>query len=414
MFDDGLPSNTEVGWRGTIREDLRHLSEQNLRRELRLLAGSQGPVMRFKGRELIHLAGNNYLGLADHPALAQAAEDASRRWGTSASASPLISGFMEPHAALSEALSSFKEKAATVLFGSGFLANVGLISSLAREGDAVFSDVLNHASIIDGCRLSRAQIHVFPHGDMDALEKKLRGAESARLRLIAVDGVFSMDGDLAPLREMADLADRFDALLLVDEAHATGVIGPEGKGAASHLDVQDRVGVSMGTLGKALGSYGAFASSDAEVADFLVNRARTFIYSTAPPPPTLAASLAALELARGPEGENRRRNLRFLCRKFRAGLREIGFAMNGPEGEGEEAPEVPIFPIVIGGEREALALADHMMAAGVFLLAIRPPTVPEGTSRLRATLMATHTEAQVGRALDALASGVKKLDLPVG
>jgi 8-amino-7-oxononanoate synthase len=419
-MSNGEPAPLQVtGWRGSIREDLARLSDRNLRRELRMLSGPQGPVMRFRGREVIHLAGNNYLGFANHPALARAAGDAARKWGASAAASPLISGYMEPHAALAEALADFKEKEAAVLFGSGFLANVGLIASLAEEGDAVFSDALNHASIVDGCRLSRARVHIFPHGDLDALEKMLSEAGDARRRLIAVDGVFSMDGDLAPLPGLADLAGRYDAMLLVDEAHATGVIGPGGKGAAAMFGVQDQVSVSMGTLGKALASYGAFACSDANVADFLVNRARSFIYSTGLPPSAVAAAGAALDLARGAEGEKRRERLRTLCRKFRAGLREIGFAppepsLNVRNLNGQAPEEIPIFPIIVGDEKDALALAEHMMAAGVFVLAVRPPTVPAGTSRLRATLMATHTDEQIGHALDALSAGVKKLNLPVG
>jgi 8-amino-7-oxononanoate synthase len=407
MADTPRSDAIAAGWRVSIREDLGALSGGDLRRRLRLLSGPQGPVMRYEGREVIQLAGNNYLGLADHPALAEAAASAAREWGASASASPLISGHMEPHDRLAGDLARFKEKEAALLFGSGFLANAGLIPALAGAGDAVFSDRLNHASIAAGCRLSRAEIHVFPHNDMNALEGMLKSATGARRRLIAVDGVFSMDGDLAPLAGLAALAERYDAILLVDEAHATGVLGPAGRGAAAHFGVQGGVGVSMGTLGKALASYGAFVCSDTEVTEYLVNRARTFIYSTALPPPAVSAASAALALAAGKEGDRRRERLGALCREFRAGVRQIGFEVpNPPEGA-----EVPIFPIIVGGAGEALALADHMLEAGVFLLAIRPPTVPEGTSRLRATLMATHTGAQIGRALDALESGAKKLGL---
>ncbi len=396
-----------AGWRASIREDLDDLAGRDLRRRLRTLESVQGPAVRFGGREVILLASNNYLGLADHPEVAGAAAEAARSWGTSAAASPLISGHMSPHADLAEALAAFKEKEAALLFGSGFLANVGIISALAGREDAVFSDALNHASIVDGCRLSRARQFVFPHNDMDALDRALGKEKRARRRLIAVDGVFSMDGDLAPLADLADLAERHGALLLVDEAHATGVVGPLGRGAAARFGVSDRVGVSMGTLGKALASYGAFACADAEVVDHLLNRARSFIYSTALPPPAVAAAQAALALARGEEGERRRGRLRDLCARFRAGLARIGFAP--PEGEG--SGEAPIFPLLVGGAKDALALAEHMLEAGVFLLAIRPPTVPEGTSRLRATLMATHTEAQIDLALDALEGGMKKLGL---
>ncbi|HBK78536.1 MAG TPA: 8-amino-7-oxononanoate synthase [Nitrospinae bacterium] len=392
-------------WRDSIRADLRSLSSRSLRRRLRVISGVQAPVVRVEGFEAVHLAGNNYLGLADHPLVAACAAEAAHRWGSGAGASPLISGYMEPHEKLSKALARFKKKDASILFGSGFLANTGLISSLAGEGDAVFSDALNHASIVDGCRLSRAKVHVFAHGDLNALEDGLRRARGARQRLIAVDGVFSMDGDLAPLDEMASLADRHDALLLVDEAHATGILGPSGRGAAAHFGVQDRVGVSMGTLGKSLASYGAFACSDTDVINYLVNHARSFIYSTALPPALVASAGAALELASGEEGEKRRKCLAALCRRFRAGLERIGFEMPALVS----GAEVPIFPIVVGDARSALALADHMLTAGFLMLAIRPPTVPEGTSRLRATLMATHTEGQIDRALDALEDGLKKL-----
>ncbi len=409
MAQTPLSQPIAANWRETIREDLRALSDRDLRRGLRTLSGAQGPVMRFEGREVIQFAGNNYLGLADHPLLAAAVGEAAEKWGASASASPLISGHMEPHETLSRKLARFKDKEAALLFGSGFLANAGLIPALAGEGDVVFSDSLNHASIAAGCRLSRAPVQVFAHNDMNDLEDRLKKAASARRRLIAVDGVFSMDGDLAPLGDLADLAERYGAILLVDEAHATGVLGPRGGGAAARLGVQERVSVSMGTLGKALASYGAFACSDGEVIDYLVNVARTFIYSTALPPAALAAAGAAIDLASGEEGDRRRERLAALCRMFRAGLERIGFE---PPPVVSDA-EVPIFPIIVGGAGEALALADHMLTAGVFLLAIRPPTVPEGTSRLRATLMATHTDAQIDTALDALESGARKLGLGV-
>ena len=402
---DSFVSRKSQSWRGTIREELRALSEGGLRRELRTVSGPQGPVMRLEGRELILLSSNNYLGLADHPALAEAAAGAAEKWGGSAAASPLVVGHMEPHAAFEAGLAEFKNYEAAILFGSGYLANLGLISSLAGREDAVFSDALNHASIVDGCRLSHARLHVFPHNDMDALERSLRKEGGARRKLIAVDGVFSMDGDFAPLKDLADIAGRHGAILLVDEAHATGVFGPGGRGAAAHFGVADGVGVSMGTLGKGLGCYGAFACADHDTIAYLVNRARPFIYSTALPPPTVAAAHAALDLARGGEGEKRRARLRLLCARFRKGLLRIGFGMPPGAGEG------PIFPLIVGAAKDALALSDYMLDAGVMLAAIRPPTVPEGTSRLRASLMATHTEAQIDHVLGALEEGVKKLGL---
>ena len=392
-------------WRGTIREELRALAASDLRRELRTVSGAQGPVMRLEGRALISLSGNNYLGLADHPALAGAATGAAEKWGSGAAASPLVAGHMEPHAAFEAGLAEFKNYEAAILFGSGYLANLGLISSLVGREDAVFSDALNHASIVDGCRLSHARLHVFPHNDIDALERGLRKEGGVRRKLIVVDGVFSMDGDFAPLKDLADIAGRHGAILLVDEAHATGVFGPGGRGAAAHFGVTDEVGVSMGTLGKGLGCYGAFACADHDTIAYLVNRTRPFIYSTALPPPTVAAAHAALDLVRGEEGEKRRARLRTLCARFRKGLLRIGFGMPSGGGEG------PIFPLIVGTAKDALALSGYMLDAGVMLAAIRPPTVPEGTSRLRASLMATHTEAHISYVLGALEEGVKKLGL---
>lgn len=401
------PHPDEAGWRNSIRRELADLSSQNLDRHLRTISSAQGPCVRYGGKEVVLFASNNYLGLADHPKVVEAAAEGARRWGASAAASPLISGFMEPHERLAAELAAYKNKSSAILFGSGFLANMGLISSLAGEGDAVFSDALNHASIVDGCRLSRARVHVYPHGGMTVLEDALAKEKSARRRIIVTDGVFSMDGDLAPLDVLCELAERHDALLLVDEAHATGVIGPQGRGAAAKFGVSDRVGVVMGTLGKALAAYGAFAAADVEVTDYLVNRSRSLIFSTGFPPAVAEAARAALEIAAGEEGERRRVRLRALCARFREGARAIGFALP----EKLEADEVPIFPLVVGAEKNALALADCLLEAGIFALAIRPPTVPPGTSRLRVTLMATHTEAQVNRALGALEEGVKKIGL---
>lgn len=401
-----MESGAAEDWKAQLGGALRGLREASLYRRLRTIEGTQGPTLRLGGRTLVNLSGNNYLGLADHPAVVEAAAEALRASGASAAASPLISGHMAPHERLAQELARFKEKAAALVFGSGFLANLGLLASLAGEGDVIFSDALNHASIVDGCRLSRAEVRVYPHKDMNRLEDALRGAAAARRRLIVTDGVFSMDGDLAPLPEMCVLARRHNAVLLVDDAHGTGVLGAGGGGCGAHFGAQAGVSVSMGTLGKALASYGAFACADAEVVDYLVNRARPYIYSTSLPPAVVAAASAALRLARGAEGDTRRRSLANLCARFRAGLRHIGLAVDEPP----PGAEVPIFPIFIRDAKKTLALAERMMAAGVYLVAIRPPTVPPGTSRLRATLMATHTEAHIDRTLDALESGLRSLD----
>ncbi len=405
-MDETSVDTTQKDWKAQLEDELRELTEANLRRGLRTVEGMQGPTMRHGGRTLINLSSNNYLGLANFSAIIEASVEAARAAGASGAASPLISGHMSAHEELARALAAFKRKDAALLFGSGFLANVGLITALAGEGDAVFSDALNHASIVDGCRLSRAQVHIYPHANLNRLEDALKNSR-ARRKLIVTDGVFSMDGDLAPLRGICDLARKYGAMLVVDDAHGTGVIGQDGRGSGAYFGVEDGVSVSMGTLGKALASYGAFACADSEVIDYLINKARPYIYSTSPPPAVAAASRAALRVVEGAEGERRRENLADLCARFRAGLRYIGVRVS----EQPPGAEIPIFPIIIKDTEKTLALAEYLMEAGVYLLAIRPPTVPEGTSRLRATLMATHTEAQIDRTLDALESGLKKLSI---
>ncbi|MCY4383105.1 MAG: 8-amino-7-oxononanoate synthase [Nitrospinae bacterium] len=405
-MDKTSVDTTQKDWKAQLEDELRELAEANLRRGLRTVEGMQGPTMRYGGRTLINLSSNNYLGLANFPAIIEASVEAARASGASGAASPLISGHMAAHEELARALAAFKRKDAALLFGSGFLANLSLITALVGEGDAVFSDALNHASIVDGCRLSRACVHVYPHANLNRLEDALKNPR-ARRKLIVTDGVFSMDGDLAPLPGICDLADKYGAMLVVDDAHGTGVIGKGGRGSGAYFGVEDGVSVSMGTLGKALASYGAFACADSEVIDYLVNKARPYIYSTSPPPAVAAASRAALRVVEGAEGERRRENLADLCARFRAGLRYIGVRVS----EQPPGAEIPIFPIIIKDTEKTLALAEYLMEAGVYLLAIRPPTVPEGTSRLRATLMATHTEAQIDRTLDALESGLKKLSI---
>ena len=408
-MDETRETTTPQGWKSQLEGELHELSAQNLRRGLRIVEGMQGPTMRYDGRTLVNLSSNNYLGLAGYPAIIEASVEAARTAGASGAASPLISGHMAAHEELARALAAFKRKDAALVFGSGFLANLGLITALAGDGDAVFSDALNHASIVDGCRLSRARVHIYPHGSLNRLEDALKNSQ-ARRKLIVTDGVFSMDGDLAPLPGICDLADKYNAVLVVDDAHGTGVIGEGGRGSAAYFGVEEGVSVTMGTLGKALASYGAFTCADSEVVDYLINKARPYIYSTSPPPAVAAASRAAVRVVEGDEGARRRENLGNLCARFRAGLRFIGVRLNEPP----PGAEIPIFPIIIKDTEKTLALAEYLMEAGVYLLAIRPPTVPEGTSRLRATLMATHTEAQIDRTLDALESGLKKLGLAPG
>ncbi len=278
-----------------IQERLEEIRELGLYRKLRLISGPQGPRVLLDGRPVLLLCSNNYLGLADHPRVREAAADAAMRYGVGAGASRLVSGNMTIHRRLEEQLAEFKRTPACVLFGSGYLANTGVVSALAREGDVVFSDALNHASIVDGCRLARAETFVYDHCDLDHLEWGLQEADG-RGSLIVTDGVFSMDGDIAPLPEIVELAQRYDARVMVDDAHGVGALGPEGRGAVADAGVEDEVDVVVGTLGKSLGSYGAYVCCDRTMAKYLVNTARSLIFSTALPPPAVAGAMAALDL----------------------------------------------------------------------------------------------------------------------
>ena len=370
-----------------ISERLAELESSGLRRSLRVVEGPQGPEVSLDGRPVLLLCSNNYLGLAGHPRLRRAAADAALKLGTSAGASRLISGSMSIHAELEARLADFKGTEAALLFGSGYLANSGVIAVLARRGEVVFSDELNHASIIDGCRLAGADTFVYRHADSEHLEWGLRRA-TGRAALIATDGVFSMDGDIAPLPELAELARRHRCRLLVDEAHATGCIGPGGRGSVAAAGLTGEVDVIVGTLGKALGGYGAYVCGSAELVDFLINSARPFIFSTAPPPPAVAAAQAALELlAAQPQLVER---LGANAAALREGLRAEGLEPIGSETQ--------IVPLVVGEADDAMALCERLLAEGVFAQAIRPPTVPAGTCRLRLTAMATHRVADLRHA----------------
>ncbi|MDX6678269.1 MAG: 8-amino-7-oxononanoate synthase, partial [Solirubrobacteraceae bacterium] len=278
-----------------IQARLSELKEMGLYRRTRLVSGPQGPHVVLDGRPVLLLCSNNYLGLADHPRVQEAAADAALRWGVGAGSSRLVSGTMTVHKRLEQKLATFKGTESALLFGSGYLANLGVVGALGRPGEVVFSDELNHASIIDGCRLSRAEVFVYDHNDVEHLAWGLAQA-GPRAALIVTESVFSMDGDVAPLEEISELARRYDVRVVVDEAHATGCIGPGGRGAVADAGLEGEIDVVVGTLGKALGSYGAFAACDAETAKLLTNCARSLIYSTAPPPPAVAGALAALEI----------------------------------------------------------------------------------------------------------------------
>ncbi len=364
---------------GFIKGELDALSRRGLRRRMRTVEGAQDAVLRVDGREVVNFSSNNYLGLANHPVVREAAASASTL-GAGSGASRLIVGNLEAHRALEAELAQFFECPAALLFNSGYQANVGVIQALAGRGDVVFSDELNHASLIDGCRLSRADVVVYPHGDVVALAELLASTPGRR-RFIVTDSVFSMDGDRAPLAELSALADDFDAALIVDEAHAVGALGPGGRGVVAETGA--RADVVVGTLGKAFGGFGAFVLSDVDTVELLVNRARSFVFTTALPPAVVAGNTAALGLIRGSEGDL----LRTRLERNISQLRDI-LGMSPTHRS-------PIFPVVVGDEARAMGLSDALLEQGLFAQGIRPPTVPAGTARLRIALMATHTEEQI-------------------
>jgi glycine C-acetyltransferase/8-amino-7-oxononanoate synthase len=380
-----------------VAERLEELRESGLRRRLRLIGGPQGPHVVLDGRPVLLLCSNNYLGLAEHPAVREAAAEAALRWGAGAGASRLISGDMEPHRLLEERLAAFKGYEAALLFGSGYLANVGAISALAGRGEVVFSDELNHASIVDGCRLSVAETFVYRHGDLEHLAWGLRAAGGSG-SLIVTDGVFSMDGDVAALPELAELARNHGCRLMVDEAHATGALGRGGRGSVAAAGLSGEVDLVLGTLGKALGSYGAYVCASAELTEYLLNTARSFIFSTAPPPPVLAAALAALALL---EAEPERvARLRANAEVLREALIAEGLAVGGG---------TQIVPLEVGDPERTMALCERLLERGVFAQGIRPPTVPTGSSRLRFSVMATHDEDELREAAKLAGEAAREL-----
>jgi 8-amino-7-oxononanoate synthase len=387
-----------------IEQRLRELERRGLHRRLRIVSGPQGPRVLLDGRPVLLLCSNNYLGLAHHPRVREAAADAAMRWGVGAGASRLVSGTMTIHQRLEERLAAWEGSEACLLFGSGYLANLGTIGALAGAGDTVFSDELNHASIVDGCRLSRAEVVVYKHRDVEDLDRLLHRHDGDGRRLIVTDSVFSMDGDVAPLPEIVELAKRHGARTLVDEAHATGVLGPGGRGAVAAAGLQGQVDVVVGTLGKALGSYGAYVCGDRKMVDYLVNTARALIFSTAPPPPAIAGALAALELLQ--EGPDRVQRLHSSASELRGAL--------AAEGMPVEETEMHIVPLIVGDEHAAMSLCEALLERGVFAQAIRPPTVAPGTSRLRLAVMASHTAEELREAASAIAETARELGLDLG
>ena len=384
----------------SLRDFLAQRRREHLYRQRRIAAGAQRPVMEIDGRRVVNFCSNDYLGLAADPRLTEAFRRAAAECGLGSGASHLISGHHRWHHALEERLAEFTGRERALVFSTGYMANLGVIQALVGPGDAVFADRLSHASLLDGALLSRARLTRYPHGDAEALARRLAASRAAR-RLVVTDGVFSMDGDVAPLSGLVQAAERHGAWLMVDDAHGIGVLGQHGGGSLQRAGLgQDEVPVLIGTFGKALGTAGAFVAGSAELIDYLVQTARPYIYTTAMPAALAAATLASLDVvAAEPE---RRSYLHSLVRRFRVLARELPAPLL--------ASETPIQGLVLGSAERALAVSRRLFALGFLVSAIRPPTVPAGSARLRITLSAAHSRSQVDDLLDALHSALAETD----
>jgi glycine C-acetyltransferase len=384
-----------------LADELAELRAKGLFRPLRVLESAQGPEAVVDGKRVINLSSNNYLGLNTHPRLKEATIKATEQWGAGSGAVRTIAGTMALHQELERRLAEFKHTEASLVFQSGFTANVGLLQVLVGDGDVIISDELNHASIIDGIRLSRAERSIFKHRDMDDLERHLAKHADKRVRLVVTDGVFSMDGDIAPLAQIVERAEAHRALVMVDDAHASGVLGANGRGSVNHFKLDGRVDLQMGTLSKAIGVLGGYVASAQVVRDFLIHRARPFLFSTSHPPGVAAACIAALDVLLAEP--DRIERLWANTRRFKAGLTRIGFDTG--------ASETPITPVIVGKGSDAMALSDRLFARGIFAQAIGYPTVPEGRARVRTIVTSAHSEAQLDTALEAFAEAGKQLHL---
>jgi 8-amino-7-oxononanoate synthase len=377
-----------------LEDELAALAAADRLRACPEVEGASRVAPRIGDRQMLALCTNDYLGLAGHPALADAALEAARRDGFGPASSRLVAGELPAHRSLEAALAAHLDRPSALVFPSGYQANLGVLTALAGRDDLIVSDALNHASIVDGCRLSRARVAVYPHRDARAAARLLAAGRAFRRRLLVTESLFSMDGDAAPLGALADAAAHTDSFLVVDEAHAFGTLGPGGRGLAAAAGVVPDVFV--GTLGKAIGASGGFVAGAPALRAILVNRARTFIYTTALPPPMAAAATAGVALVAGPEGSERRQVLAARCAWLADRLYAAGLA------ERPAFPGGPIFPIVLGSDARALNVAAALGARGFFVPAIRPPTVPAGSARLRVTLSSSHTADDLARFADAL------------
>jgi glycine C-acetyltransferase len=385
-----------------LQTELENLRDKGLYRSLRRVAGDQGSTLFIDGREVINFSSNNYLGFANHPALRAAAKDAIDRYGCGSGASRLISGNMTLHEELEDKIAELKGTEAALVFNSGFQANTGVIPVLVGEGDVILSDALNHASIIDGCRLSRAKIHVFPHKDVAAADKILTDLAAAPgHKLLVSDGVFSMDGDIAPLPGLVEIAERHGAILMVDDAHSSGVLGRAGRGTVDHFDLHGRVHIQVGTLSKAIGVLGGYVCGSRDLIEFLSARARPFLFSTSHPPAVAASCLAAFDVLENEPGliEDLWSNTRYWKEALAASGFDTGMS------------ETPITPIMVGEARRAHEFSRGLFDEGLLATGIGFPTVPEGKARVRTIVTATHTRQQLDRAADILRRVAKKMGI---
>ena len=385
-----------------LTEQLESFRQAGTYQRLRELQSACAAVCRFDGREVINLASNNYLGLTNHPKLEEAAMEATRKYGVGSGAVRTISGTMTLHLELERRIAEFKHTEAAVVFQSGFTANSGTVSAILGPEDHIISDELNHASIIDGCRLSRAKIHVFPHKNLEAAEEKLRAlAGQPGHKLLITDGVFSMDGDIGPLPGLVDLAERYGAIMMVDDAHASGVLGRSGRGTVDHFGLHGRVHIQVGTLSKAIGALGGYVCGSRDLIDYLYHRGRPFLFSTSHPPSVAATCLAAFDLLE--QEPERIENLWANTRYFKQALASAGFQTG--------ASETPITPILVGEAATAHQFSRELFDEGLLATGIGYPTVPPGKARIRTIVTATHTRQQLDQALEILTRVAKRLGI---
>ncbi len=387
-----------------LHEQLAEMEAKGQRFRLRVLEGEQKPVAHFDGKDVINLSSNNYLGLTTHKALRRAAIDAIRTHGVGAGAVRTIAGTMDLHMALEEQIAKFKGTEAAVVFQSGFTANAGTVAAILGKEDLILSDELNHASIIDGCRLSRATIKVFKHKDVADCERLCKETENwPGHKLLITDGVFSMEGDIAPLPELCNLAEKYNCIMMVDDAHSSGVLGRNGRGTVDHLGCHGRVHIQVGTLSKAIGAMGGYVCGSRELVDFLYRRARPFLYSTGHPPSVIATCQAAFSLLDSPVGEKLIKKLWSNTKFFQRRLKKLGFSTG--------SAQTPITPIHVGEAAQAFEFSSRLYQAGVYVPPVGFPSVPEGKARLRAIVTATHKRADLERACEIIAEVGRSLGL---